>query len=119
MITYLSLTYPDRATALAVAAALSGNPDVEAFPPDGWLQAHDGAGDPVGPAVYYTIAEIPSDSVLAAEDYADPVSGQTIPAGAPVPGFHLLGSYRAEFQDVPAPVRLAHVKRPEWWPRMG
>lgn len=118
MITYLSLTYPDRATALAVAAALSGNPDVEAFPPDGWLQARDGGGDPVGPPVYYTIAEIAGGMVLAAEDYADPVSGQTIPAGAPVPGYHLLGSYRAEFVDVPHPVRDAHVIRPDWWPQM-
>lgn len=118
-ITYLSLTYPDQATALAVAAALSGNPNVTAFPPDGWLQSIDDEGYPAGSAVYYTIAEIAGGVVLAVEDYEDPASGQTIPAGTSVPGYHLLGSYRSEFGDVPAPVRLAHVARPEWWPKMG
>ena len=91
-ITYLSLTYPDRVVALAVAAALSGTPDVETFPPDGWLQARDAEGYPDGPAVYYTITEIGSGVVLAPENYLDPVTGLTIPAGESVPGYHLLGS---------------------------
>lgn len=94
MITKLVLTYPDRETALAVARALSENPDVETFPPDGWLGGF-----------YYNIAEI----------------GVVVdPDGNLVPGWHLLGAWQGPPETVPQPVMAAHVAdRPDWWPRMG
>lgn len=93
-LTALSLTYPDRETALQVARALSGNPDVETFPPDGWL---DG--------VYYNITDL--GTVYD-------------PEGNIVPGYHLLGAWRGPLESVPDPVKQAHVAdRPDWWPKLG
>lgn len=46
IITELALVFPDRDTAIAVARALSGNPEVTEFPKDGWLEG-----------TYYNIAE--------------------------------------------------------------
>lgn len=104
-ITYLSLTYPDRETALQVARGLSGNPDVTEFPPDGWL----------GP-IYYNIVDIGSiytPTVL--NELGEVVSGNEL-----VPGYHLLGTWRGSLDTVPDPVRFAHVQdRPSWWPRIN
>lgn len=114
--TKLVLTYPDRATALLVAQALAtvareaageeppegGWPELTEFPPDGWL------GD-----VYYNIREIGEVRTPAEFDAeGNIVSGHEI-----VPGWHLLGWWRGPFESVPDPVRLAHVERPDWWPR--
>lgn len=105
MITKLVLTYPDRETALAVARALSGNPDVEAFPPDGWLEGF-----------YYNIAEIGEVRTPAQLD----AEGNVISGNEVVPGWHLLGAWQGPPETVPAPVWAAHVEdRPDWWPRMG
>lgn len=55
--TPLYLSFPDFATALSVARALSGNPDVTALPPDGWLDGHyyviDATPDAMHPSATY------------------------------------------------------------------
>lgn len=77
--TPLYLVFPDQAAAVAVARAISGNPDVEALPADGWL-----AG------VYYNICEI---GVI----YDD--------QGAALPGWHVNGLWRGEPETIPAALR--------------
>lgn len=103
-LTHLTLTYPDKETALQVARALSGNPNVVEFPPDGWL------GDS-----YYNIVdvgEVYTPSVI--NELGEVISGHEL-----VPGYHLLGVWRGSIDTVPNPVRAAHVDRPDWWPRIN
>lgn len=128
IVTKLSLTYPDRDTALLVAQTLSRAPriaemqaagmtqeeidaavaemePVTVFPPDGWLGGF-----------YYNIAEIGEVRTPAVADE----EGNVISGGDIVPGWHLLGAWQGPPETVPEPVMAAHVEdRPDWWPRIG
>jgi hypothetical protein len=77
--TPLYLVFPDQIAALAVARVLSGNPDVEALPPDGRLGG-----------IYYNIAEI---GTLYADD------------GSPLPGWHVNGLWRGAPETIPDALR--------------
>jgi hypothetical protein len=53
MSTHLSLIFPTKDEALLVARYISGNPEVEEFPPDGWVT------DPeTGAQFYYNICAL-------------------------------------------------------------
>jgi len=85
MRTDLTLRYSNKETALAVARALSGNPDVTEFPPDGWLGG-----------VYYNISALNGDGSLWRD-------------GVLVPGYHLMGLWHGPLETVPPPVAAAMV----------
>lgn len=71
----LYLVFPDRAAALAVAAALIGEPFIESMQPDGWWQGTYWCLDDIGHLV---------DA-----------------AGAPLPGYLVNGLWHADESAVP------------------
>lgn len=87
--TPLYLRFPNAEAALQVARALSGNPDVESLPPDGWLNG-----------VYYNIAVIGADGVL----YEPREEGdETQPVA--LPGYHVNGLWRGPEDTIPPALR--------------
>lgn len=78
-ITQLELRFPDAATALAVARALSNNPDVTELPPDGKMPDS---------GIRYDISVVNGDGVIYG-----PAPDETTP-GERLPGYHVIGLWR-------------------------
>lgn len=105
--TLLTCTFPDRDTAVQIARALGGNPELERFPDAGSL---DG--------VRYDIAEI---GLVYTPVTARDAEGNATEGGELVPGWHMLGVWRGAWEAVPAAIQAYHVDRSslDWWPRYG
>lgn len=88
VITPLELRFPNAGAALAVARAISGNPDVETLPPDGQIGG-----------VRYDIAVVNGDGRLFA-----PAPDEETP-GELIPGYHVIGLWHGPPETVPEELR--------------
>lgn len=95
MRTDLFLRFPDAATALEVARAISGNPEVESLPLDGWLT------DPEkGQSTYYVI-----DVCFGVGQIHEPtgeLDGEGNPIMEALSGHHVNGLWMGPEETVPA-----------------
>lgn len=105
--TRLTCTFPDRDTAIQIARALGGNPELDRFPDAGYL---DG--------VRYDIAEI---GIVRTPATAWDADGNPTAGGEVVPGWHMLGIWRGLPEAVPPAIEAFQVDRSalDWWPRFG
>lgn len=88
---FLIIRFSSKTQALTVARNLSGNPDVQELPPDGWLNG-----------VYYNIQPVNGDgSLYRPTGKMLTVDGQQVPEMAKVNGYHIIGRWTGTEETLP------------------
>ena len=103
----LYIVFPDEATALKVAEALTGNPDVTELPKDGWLNTDQGP-------VYYNIDVLfgtgknytASGNMIDVTDADGNVT--QVPEMVQQPGYFINGLWNSD--DIPVPPLLEQFR---------